>query len=145
MADKNDLAIASELRIAVSRLMRQFRKQVVNFPVSMTEQTTMALLDQYKQLLPSELAAIEKITAQSMSQILNNLHAMGYIHKEVSAEDKRKVVVSLSKKGLEVLTSIRTKRSEWLANAMSRLLTPEEKKILKQSAGIIQKLADSEV
>lgn len=145
MADKHDLAVAAEIRIAVSRILRQFRKQVVNFPVSMTEQTTLALLDQHQQLLPSELAAMEKITAQSMSQVLNNLHHLGYIHKEGAAHDKRKVYVSLSKKGLEVLNSIRTKRNEWLANAMAKLLTTEEKKILKQSAAILQRLADAEI
>ncbi|RFM25627.1 MarR family winged helix-turn-helix transcriptional regulator [Deminuibacter soli] len=141
MSDKQDLAIAAEIRIAVSRILRQFRKQVVNFPVSMTEQTTLALLDQHEKMLPSELAAIERITAQSMSQVLNNLHSLGYIHKEVSTEDKRKIYISLSKTGLEVLNSIRTKRNEWLANAMAKTLTAEEKKVLKQSAAILTRLA----
>lgn len=142
MADKNDLIIAGEVRMAVSRLLRQFRKQVKHYPVSMTEQTTLVLIDQYGEILPSELAALEKMTAQSMSQILNRLSLLGYIHRQTAPGDKRKVLISLSKEGKEVLTAMRHMRAEWLAAAMSRLLTAEEKKILRQAAGILQRLAD---
>lgn len=139
-----DIALASDMRAALSRLLRQFRKQVVPYQVSVTENTTLALLDQHKQLLPSELAAMEKVTAQAMSQILNNLEAQGYIKRTSLEYDKRKVQVSLSKEGARVLAEIRNIRAEWLARAMGALLNADEKKVLKQAAGIIQRLADYE-
>ncbi|HEU4555324.1 MAG TPA: hypothetical protein VFS25_20920, partial [Chitinophaga sp.] len=60
------------------------------------------------------------------------------------ADDKRKVQVSLSKEGGRVLVEIRKIRAGWLAKAMSAMLTVEEKKIMKQAANIIQRLADYE-
>ncbi len=144
MKSSQDIALATEVRTALSRLIRQLRKQVANHPLSLTEHATLALLDQHGELLPSELAAMEKVTAQAMSQSLNKMEELGYIKRTPAPDDKRKVHVSLSKQGGQVLAAVRSNRSEWLAGAMSALLTAEEKKILKQAASIIQKLADHE-
>jgi len=144
MKSPQDIALATEVRTAMSRLLRQFRKQVTNTPLSLTEHTTMALLDQNGQMLPSELAAMEKVTAQAMSQSLNKMEELGYIKRTQDPDDKRKVLVSLSKQGSKVLAEVRNTRSEWLAQAMAGTLTVEEKKILKQAAVIMQKLADYE-
>jgi len=144
MSRTQDIALAWDVRSALSRLLRQLRKQAVPYQVSITEHTTLALLDQHGQLLPSELAAMEKVTAQAMSQILNNLEDLGYIKRTPQADDKRKVQVSLSKEGGRVLEDIRKVRAGWLAKAMGAVLTAEEKKVLKQAAGILQRLADYE-
>ncbi|HEY0272416.1 MAG TPA: MarR family transcriptional regulator [Chitinophaga sp.] len=138
-----DLALATEIRIAVSRMHRQFRKQVTGFAVSMLEQSVMAILDRRGSMLPSELAGIEKVSAQSMSQTLNHLHEQELIHKGTDPEDKRKVVVSLSKKGKDILARMRHVRSEWLSHALAGL-SAEEKKLLKQSAALLQRLANVE-
>ncbi|PUZ20697.1 DNA-binding transcriptional regulator, MarR family [Chitinophaga costaii] len=138
-----DLALATEIRIAVSRMHRQFRKQITRFAVSMPEQSVMAILDRRGKMLPSELAGIEKVSAQSMSQTLNHLHALDFIHKKSDPDDKRKVVVSLSKKGKDTLAQMRHVRSEWLSNVMAGL-SAEEKKLLQQSAALLQQLANCE-
>jgi DNA-binding MarR family transcriptional regulator len=56
--------------------------------------------------LPNELAAREKITTQSMSQILNHLAELGYINRRSSKEDKRKSFISLSVKGTSVVEQV---------------------------------------
>ncbi len=83
----------------------------------------MALLDQHKQLLPSELAAIEKITTQSMSQILKSLLELDYISRSASKTDKRKANISLSKAGQEILYKVRNERDEWLKKALEEICT----------------------
>lgn len=138
-----DLALATEIRIAVSRMHRQFRRQITGFSVSMLEQAVMAILDRKGSMLPSELAAIEKVSAQSMSQTLNRLHELEFVHKNQDPGDKRKVVVTLTRKGKETLAQMRHVRSEWLSNAMAGL-SPEDKKILKHSAALLQELAKGE-
>src|SRR5579871_3293535 len=91
--------LASELRTVISRLIRKLRvKSEVAGLLSLTERSTLALLDQHKTLLPSEMAAMEKITTQSMSQILNHLSELGYINRKMSGIDKRKCMISLSKR-----------------------------------------------
>ena len=70
--------LASELRTVVTRLIKKLRKKsTTGLSLSLTERSTMALLDQKGEMLPNELAAMEKITNQSMSQILNHLGELG--------------------------------------------------------------------
>ncbi len=82
----NSVQLASDLRTVITRLIKKLRsKSATSGKLSLTERSTISLLDQHKELLPSELAAMEKITTQSMSQILNHLLELGYITRKTSA------------------------------------------------------------
>ncbi|HEY2726659.1 MAG TPA: helix-turn-helix domain-containing protein, partial [Parafilimonas sp.] len=91
MAKQSDTELVSEIRTAITRLVKKLRKHsVTGMALSLTERSVMGLLQQEGELLPNELAAMEKITGQSMSQILNHLSELGYINRRSSKEDKRK-------------------------------------------------------
>ena len=92
----------------------------------------MGLLYEHKALLPSELAAMEMITNQSMSQVLNHLFELGYITRVPSAIDKRKVNISLSEEGEKIFLQFKNERDEWLFNAIEKTCTQEEKELLKK-------------
>jgi hypothetical protein len=54
-----DLQFASDLRTAITRLIKKLRKESpTGLQLSLTERSTMSLLYQHKALLPSELAAM---------------------------------------------------------------------------------------
>lgn len=146
MITQNELRerqLASELRTVVSRLIKKLRaKSETAGLLSLTERSTLALLDQHKTLLPSELAAMEKITTQSMSQILNHLSELGYINRKLSGQDKRKWMISLSKTGYQVLSQMRSERDEWLTKALHETCTPKELRILQQSIIPLTRLVD---
>jgi DNA-binding MarR family transcriptional regulator len=145
MAQHPDLELASELRTLFTRLIKKLRKEsVTGQHLSLTERSTMSLLYQQKQLLPSELAASEKITNQSMSQILNHLLELGYITRTASETDKRKVLISLTKTGEETLLRVRTERDEWLAKAISDSCNEEEIILLRKVMGPLNKVIDHE-
>jgi hypothetical protein len=92
MSTDNDLQFVPELRAVINRLIKKLRKESpTGLQLSVTERSTMAQLYQHKALQPSELAAMEMITNQSMSQVLNNLFELGYIIRIPSETDKRKV------------------------------------------------------
>src|SRR5476651_2425377 len=113
--EQSNLQLASELRTAVTLLFKKLRKKAASGQsLSLTERSTMGLLCTYKALLPNQLAAMEKITTQSMSQVLNKLMEMGYITRTPSAVDKRKVIIALSPQGEEMITRMRSERDEWL-------------------------------
>src|ERR1700743_502407 len=102
--DNKDLQLASELRTVITRLIKKLRKEsVTGQQLSLTERSTLSLLLQQGGMLPSELAAMEKITNQSMSQILSHLFELGYIIRTNSETDKRKVIISLSPAGEKVI------------------------------------------
>ena len=145
MARHTDIQLASELRTVITRLIKKLRKHsVTGMQLSLTERSTMSLLDQYRELLPNELAAMEKITNQSMSQILNHLSELGYINRRISKEDKRKSLISLSAKGAAVLKQVRSERDSWLYQALSKSCSAEELDVLKKALAPLKKLVEFE-
>ena len=143
MAKQKDTQLASELRTVVTRLIKKLRKQSSTAAqLSLTERSTIALLDQHGELLPNELAAMEKITTQSMSQILSKLLELGLIKRRISETDKRKAIISLSDLGRTMLYRIRNERDEWLNKALEATCTAEEKALLKKAIGPLTKLVD---
>src|ERR1700712_1395809 len=108
MPQNKDLQLASDLRTVVTRLVKKLRRESVSGQhLSLTERSSLALLLQHKQMLPSELASTEKITNQSMSQILSHLLELGYISRTISSTDKRKVLISLTDAGEQVILNMR--------------------------------------
>lgn len=138
-----DLHLASDLRTVVTRLVKKLRKEsITGQQLSLTERSVMALLHQHGSLLPSELASAEKITNQSMSQIIKHLFELGFINRMASENDKRKVFISLTDEGEKTLLKMRSERDEWLAKAISAHFTKEEEAMLIQAVGLLTKLVD---
>jgi len=143
MAQNTNLELASELRGVLARLIRKLRKEsVTGQHLSLTERSTLSTLYQQKQMLPSELASSEKITNQSMSQILNHLLELGYITRTPSDTDKRKVLISLTESGEKTLLQVRSERNEWLAKAISDSCDEDEINLLKKVIGPLTRLVD---
>ena len=141
----SNLEFVPDLRSVVVRLIKKLRKEsTIGQQLSLTERSTLFLLEQHKQLLPSELASMEKITNQSMSTIVNNLHQLGYITRTASETDKRKVHISLSAAGETTVTNIRNEREEWLAKAIAQTCNAEEQEIIKQAIGILTRVVEFE-
>jgi DNA-binding MarR family transcriptional regulator len=87
---------------------------------------------------------MEKITTQSMSQILNKLLNYGYIARKISATDKRKSIISITKTGQNILYKVRNERDEWLNKALEEICTAKEKDMLRNAIGPLTKLVDYE-
>ena len=145
MTQNNDLQLASDLRTVVARLTKKLRKtSVTGQMLSLTERSTLSALYQHKQLLPSELASMEKITNQSMSQVLNHLLELGFITRTASETDKRKVIISLTEEGERILLQVRSERDEWLANAIKETFNEEEEALLRKLIAPLTRLVDFE-
>jgi DNA-binding MarR family transcriptional regulator len=145
MIDKN-IQFASDLRTVVTRLTKKLRKlSQTGLQFSFTERSTLSLLLHNENgLLPSELAAAEKITNQSMSQILNRFLKDGLITRTASETDKRKVIIAITDIGKQVISQVLSERDEWLAEAISEVFSEEEYNIVKSAIGPLTKLVDFE-
>jgi DNA-binding MarR family transcriptional regulator len=138
-----DIQLSSDLRTVVTRLVKKLRREsVTGQQLSLTERSTLALLLQHENLLPSGLAAMEKITNQSMSQVLSHLLERGFIIRTNSETDKRKVMISLTEAGARTIIQVRSERDEWLAEAIKATCTDEEQELLKQAIKPLTKIVD---
>ena len=143
MIEQSNQQLATDLRTVITRLIKKLRsKSATGAGLSLTERSTLALLDQHKKLLPSELASMEKITTQSMSQILNHLLELGYIQRRSSEKDKRKVIISISKTGRSILYKVRNERDEWLNKALIDICSEKEKELLRRAIAPLAKLVE---
>jgi len=143
MSEEKDIQLASELRFIVGRFTKKLRRNSETAGrLSLTERSTMALIFQYGEILPNELASMEKITTQSMSQILNNLLNLGLIKRRISELDKRKVIISLSDEGMHLIHKSRSEKDEWLNRAIEATCTAEEQEILKKALAPLARLVE---
>ncbi|HEV2480121.1 MAG TPA: MarR family transcriptional regulator [Puia sp.] len=137
--------LASSLRGAVSDLHKRLRKQAYSAGgLSITETLTLSYLFREGSLSPSELAGINKIKKQSMSQVLAHLEELKLILRVVSKEDKRKMAISLSAAGRNMIEKTRYERDEWLAQAIRERLGPAEIEALAAAIPLLQQIADAE-
>ena len=134
--------LAAELRPVLTRLMRKLRKlSPADTTLSQTERSVLVLLE-HQPLLSAELAVMEKITPQSMGQILNHLSDLDLIGKTPSPTDKRKIYISLSDAGRDMIQQVRNEREEWLFKAITEVCTDKEQQILKAAIGPLTKLVE---
>lgn len=139
----NTNEIAANLRVVISRLVKILRNETKNDEfLSLTERSTLALVYQYLQILPSELASIEKVTNQSMSQIINKLLKHGFLKKTSSKTDKRKVIITITASGKKYVEKKRSEKQEWLAHSIFEKTTEKEKQVLINAIKVLTKLVD---
>jgi DNA-binding MarR family transcriptional regulator len=143
MTSKLDMAVAHSIRDLVTRMNGRLRRQVSNpEQMSVAELNVISLLNNSGELSPSELCAQLNISSQFMSQILNRLEGLEYISRKASLKDKRRSLVSLTKKGKIIVINSRQEREEWLAKLIAKHYSSEDKEIIQKAIGLLLILPD---
>jgi DNA-binding MarR family transcriptional regulator len=138
-----DLEIAGNLRTVLHRVIKILRRETRNdAELSLTERSALGMLYNHGELLPSDIAKMEKVSTQSVSQVVSHLFELNYIYKNPSTEDKRKVLLSLTQAGKAYVEQLRRDKQEWLAHALHEKVSPEEKEQLIAALKVLVKLVD---
>jgi DNA-binding MarR family transcriptional regulator len=143
---RSDAALASALRISVSRLARRLRAERAAHglqpELSDTQIGALATLERKGPMTPGELADHEKVQPPSMTRVIAVLEQRGLVIRAAHATDKRQVVLTVTSEGREVVHQSRRLREAWLARRL-RELTPQERAKLRAAAPILEKLSQS--
>jgi DNA-binding MarR family transcriptional regulator len=131
-------ALASELRVAVGHLIRRLRAE---HAFSLAQGSVLGRLDRGGPQAIGVLATAERVRPQSMAQTVRELEASGYVDRGDDPLDARKVIVSLTAAGREVLEADRRHREGWLADALQHDLDDRERAIIHEAAPLLQRLA----
>jgi len=134
--------IAARLRSTVTRLTRQLRKQHVSSEFSNAELLTMSLLEQHGKMLSTELADMERVSKQAISQIINRLHDAKCVERFPSEEDKRKVFIGLTKLGEKHIIATRKIKEEWLVQTMEKIFSSEEINLIQAFLPLLSRLVE---
>lgn len=131
--------LAAELRVAVMRTSRRLRAEAATGELSPGRYSVLAGLIASPRTV-GQLAAREQIQAPSMTRIVNDLAAVGFISRGENPQDKRQVLVSITDQGSAALMRARSMRTAWLAQRVAAL-TPQDRATLHQAALILQEMS----
>jgi DNA-binding MarR family transcriptional regulator len=141
--DPDPAEVAAALRLAISLLRRRLRQSPVQGEVTMPESAALARLDRGGPATPSALARLEQISPQSMGATLAALEARALVERRADPRDGRRVAMSVTEAGRELLRSKRSARVQQMAQALSTGFTPAELGQLMAAVPLLERLAES--
>jgi DNA-binding MarR family transcriptional regulator len=142
MADELDVRdVAAALRVSMGLLLRRLRQVGVPGELTVPETSALARLDRNGPATSSELARVEQISPQSMGATLSALEARGLVTRDPDARDGRRIVLSVTETGRQLLRDKRDARTEHLAQALAAGFTREELGQLMAAAPLLERLA----
>jgi DNA-binding MarR family transcriptional regulator len=118
-------AVANGLRPVLLRLGRELRRESEALGVTSRQITLMWLIRERPGLSLRELAAEERISAPALSGHVDRLERAGLIERVRSADDRRRVGLTITADGARLLRRVRAQRTTWLAERLQGL-APEE-------------------
>lgn len=134
-------AAASELRMATFRLARRLRAERAVDTMSDGQFAVLAALKIHGLHTLGELAERERVTAPSMNRTVNGLEEAGYLMRTPDEDDRRKVNITLTAAGRDVVEETVRRRDAWLEEALGEL-TDAERDILSHAAVLMRAVAD---
>jgi DNA-binding MarR family transcriptional regulator len=135
--------VAGALRASIGLLLRRLRQVQAEGELTLPESAALTRLDRGGASTASALARLEQISPQSMGATLGALEAHGLVERRPDPQDGRRVVLSITDAGRQVLQNKRNARTERLAKALAAGFTPGELRQLQAAAPLLERLAQS--
>jgi DNA-binding MarR family transcriptional regulator len=144
---QTDAALATAMRISISRLARRLRVERLGLGgtetvISDIQLAALAALERHDSMTPGELADHEKVQPPSMTRVIAVLEERGLVRREPHATDRRQVILTVTDDGRDLVQRVRRRREAWLAQRLQEL-TPDERRTLRAAAPILEKISQS--
>jgi DNA-binding MarR family transcriptional regulator len=124
-----------------SRLLRRLRQIPTGDELTLSESAALARLDRGSPATAAELARAEQISPQSMGATLRALQERGLIRRAPDPEDGRRMILSITESGEELLRDRHNRRTKELERALSASFTATELEELAVAAPLLERLA----
>jgi DNA-binding MarR family transcriptional regulator len=134
--------IAGELRTSLGTLMRKLKHVQPGGELSIPETSTLSRLDRNGPATSSDLARLDKISPQSMGATIAELERRGLVARSRDPEDGRRVVLSITEQGRQVVRDRRGARTELIAQALADGFTETERAQLRAITPLLERLAE---
>jgi DNA-binding MarR family transcriptional regulator len=135
------LASANQIRRRLADFARQMRALRAAHGVSASKLSVLGrLLRAGLPLSATQLARLEKLQPQSLTRIIAELDADGFIVRRQNESDRRHLDIEISEKGRELLVRDALRQNQWLAGAMEDKLSPAERAVLALAVEMLERL-----
>ncbi len=144
---QTDAALATAMRISISRLARRLRVERLGLGGTETvlsdiQLAALAALERHDSMTPGELAEHEKVQPPSMTRVIAVLEERGLVRREPHATDRRQVILTVTDDGRDLVQRVRRRREAWLAQRLQEL-APAERQVLRAAAPILEKISQA--
>jgi DNA-binding MarR family transcriptional regulator len=133
--------LANRLRPVLLRLARELRREIHTLGVTSGQVTLLVQIKRNPGITASELAERERISAPGMSGHISRLEAATLIER-TRATDRRRIGLTLTPAGEQVLEDVRRKRTAWLSEHLTGL-SPEERDTIEAALPALEKLLEA--
>jgi DNA-binding MarR family transcriptional regulator len=134
--------VGSELRVALGRVVRRLRQAHAIGEVTLSEASVLSRLDRGGPATPGALAVDERVRAQAMASTLAALEQRGLVSRRPDPDDGRRVFISLTPSGRQVLLDRRRETTRRMARALAEGFTPAERRRLIAAVPLLERLAE---
>jgi DNA-binding MarR family transcriptional regulator len=132
---------AIELRRGAMRLSRRLRRERGEGALTGAQLSVLAALHRSGEMTARQIADLERLQPQSLTRTLRALQDDGLIRRRPDPEDRRRVRLAITPKGVDALAHDMAQRDAWLAAALEEL-TAAERGVLELAAELMQRLAE---
>ena len=140
---RDDNEVAAALQVAIGLLMRKLRQAHLPGELTLAESSALRTLDRGGPAASSDLAKQDRISPQSMGATLATLEQRGLIERHRDPADGRRIMLSISDAGRQVVNDRRGARTELFATALRAAFTDGELSQLRAAAPLLERLAEN--
>ncbi len=135
-------ALASQLRLAVTRLARRLRQRA-DAGTTPSQLVALASIERAGRITVGDLSQVEGVQPPTMTKIVAALVEAGLVAREADPADRRVAWLRITPAGARLLRRSRGRKDQYLARRL-RELDPDELVALERAVGILDRLAAEE-
>jgi len=133
---------AAQVRKTASRLHRKLRPNLQRDGISMGKLSVIAQVSRVPGITPTELAAHEGVKIQTLTRLLAELEADGWLRREAHPSDGRQSVLSLTTKGKKRLLDAVGESEAAFAHVIAMHVDEEDRAVLLRACEILDDLVE---
>jgi DNA-binding MarR family transcriptional regulator len=118
-------AVADRLRPVLLRVGRELRREARAVGISPEQVSLLVAIKYDPGVGVRELAARERVSPPAMTKHVDRLERDGLVARTPSADDRRRVGLTLTEEGQRMLRRVRSRRTAWLASRLGELSRAE--------------------
>jgi len=134
---------AVQLRRAVLVLARRLRPSLHGDGISAAKLSVIGQLYRAGPMTPTELAAREGVKLPSLTRLVAELEADGWLARKAHASDGRRSLLALTAIGRKRLVAAAQASDAPLADAIAATISVEERRVLLQACTLLERIGEA--
>ncbi len=135
----DEVELANRLRPVVLQLTRELRREIHSLGVTGGQVSLLVAVKYAPGVGVRELAAQERLSPAAVSKAIRKLEELELVERRGREGDRRRAALHVTEKGHQVLRSVRSRRTIWLAERLKGL-DPDELRRLDEALPTLERL-----